>query len=105
MKTVSATEAKNQLGKLLGELGHGTNVIMIEHHGRPRAVLVSAGEWTTLAEAQDRLRRLEAMEQIRELAEKVRARNADLIAEEANAIADEIADEAMSRVVARARQR
>ena len=60
MKTVSATEAKNRLGALLSELANGTDAIVIEHHGRPRAVIVSADEWTVLIDERDRLRRLEA---------------------------------------------
>jgi prevent-host-death family protein len=105
MKTVSATEAKNRLESLFGELTNGSGAIVIEHHGQPRAVLISADEWATLNDARERLRRLEAWQALRELAESVSARNADLTQEEADAIADEIADEAMARVVARAQRR
>jgi prevent-host-death family protein len=105
MKTVSATEAKNRLGSLLAELSNGTEAIVIVHYGNPRAVLVSAEQWDQLSHARDRLRRLEAWEQLRELAAESSDRNADLTQEEADAIADEIADEAMARVVARARSR
>ena len=101
MKTVSATEAKNRLGALLGELKNGTDAIVIEHHGRPRAVIVSAEEWTLLNDARTRLRRQEAWERIRQLAEEVGARNADLTVEEAEALADEIGNEAKRRLVER----
>jgi prevent-host-death family protein len=101
MKTVSATEAKNRLGALLSELANGTEAIVIEHYGRPRAVIVSAEEWAALNEARMRLRRLEAWERIRALAEKVGARNADLSQQEIDALADEIGDEAKRRVAQR----
>jgi prevent-host-death family protein len=101
MKIVSATEAKNRLGTLLGELKNGTAAIMIEHHGRPRAVLVSAEEWVTLSRARERLRRQEAWERFFKLAEEIGARNADLTPEEADAIADELGDEAKRRVASR----
>jgi prevent-host-death family protein len=104
MKTVSATEAKNRLGSLLADLSNGTDAIFITHHGNPRAVIVSAEEWTALSEARTRLRRLEAWEQMRAAAAEISARNADLTPEEADALAAEIADEAMSQVVARARR-
>ena len=105
MKTVSATEAKNRLGALLAELRNGATAIVIEHHGRPRAVLISPDEWTELSEARERMRRQAAWDQLWELANEVSAANADLSPEEADAIADELADEAMERVVAKARQR
>lgn len=101
MRTVSATEAKNRLGALLGELQNGTDAIVIENHGRPRAVIVSAEEWEILNDARMRLRRLEAWERIRELAGKVSARNANLSQAEVEALADEIGDEAKRRVVQR----
>jgi prevent-host-death family protein len=105
MKTVSATEAKNRLGALLSELKNGSDAIAIEHHGRPRAVLVSADEWQALTEARERLRRMEAWERIRELAETISARNSDLSQEEIDALADEIGDEAKRRVAQRLQRR
>ncbi len=105
MKTVSATEAKNRLGALIGEVAGGNGAITIEHHGRPRVVVVSAEEWAEVSEMRERLRRKEAWEQLMELAREVSARNADLTQEESDALADEIADEAMDRVIARARIR
>lgn len=105
MRTVSATEAKNRLGSLIAELSNGASAIVIENHGQPRAVIVSPAEWAALTDAQERLRRLEAWESLRQIARESSARNADLTPEETDAIADEIADEAMDRVVARARLR
>lgn len=105
MKTVSATEAKNRLGALIGEVENGNGVVAIERHGHPSVVVVSAAEWAEVAEMRERLRRKEAWDQLMELAREVSARNADLTQEEADALADEIADEAMDRVVARARVR
>lgn len=105
MKTVSATEAKNRLGTLISEVVNGHGAIAIERHGHPSVVMVSAGEWVEVSEMRERLRRKEAWEQLMELAREVSARNADLTQEEADALADEIADEAMTRVVAKARLR
>jgi prevent-host-death family protein len=103
MKTVSATEAKNRLGSFLGTVARGEDDVVIETHGKPTAVLISYEAYRELREIQDRQRRREAMEALRQLQTEVRARNQDLSSEEADAIADEIADEAMARVVARAR--
>ena len=105
MKTVTATEAKNRLGALIGEVANGSGAIAIARHGRPSVVVVSAEEWAEASEMRERLRRKEAWEQLMELAREVSAQNADLTQEEADALADEIADEAVSRVVAKARLR
>jgi prevent-host-death family protein len=101
MKTVSATEAKNRLGALIGEVACGNGAIAIERHGRPSVVVVSAAEWAEVSEERERLRRKEAWERLMELAREVSARNADLTQEEADALADEIGDEAKRRVALR----
>jgi prevent-host-death family protein len=101
MKTVSATEAKNRLGELLGDVANGEDAVVIEHHGRPRAVIVSADEWSALIEARERMRRHDAWEEFRQLAKEIGARNADLTPEEADALADELGDEAKRRVAMR----
>ncbi|MBA2597923.1 MAG: type II toxin-antitoxin system Phd/YefM family antitoxin [Chloroflexia bacterium] len=101
MKSVSATEAKNRLGALLGDVSNGEDAVMIEHHGQPRAVIVSAAEWAALVEAREELGRREAWAQLWQLAAEVSARNTDLTQEGIDALADEIGDEAKRRVANR----
>ena len=101
MKTVSATEAKNRLGALIGEVANGSGAIAIERHGHPSVIVVSAEEWAEVTEMRERLRRKEAWEQLMEIAREVSARNADLTQEEADALADEIGNEAKRRVALR----
>ena len=98
---MSETVAKDRLNALLADLENGTDATVIEHHGKPRAVVVAAEEWAALREARAELRRREAWEELWKLAAEVGARNADLSEEEANAIADEIADEAKRRLALR----
>jgi 1,2-phenylacetyl-CoA epoxidase PaaB subunit len=66
-----------------------------------RAVVVTAEEWTALREARDELRRREAWDEIWRIAADFRARNPDLAEEEADKIADELADEAKRRLALR----
>jgi prevent-host-death family protein len=101
-KIVSATEAKNRLGALLAELANGTSTIVIEHHGHPRAVMISADEWAALSAARERMLRQDAWEQLWTLAAEASVLNADLTPEDADAIADLIGDEAKRRVARRA---
>jgi PHD/YefM family antitoxin component YafN of YafNO toxin-antitoxin module len=100
-KRGSATEAKNRLGALLADLSNGAGALVIEHHGRTRAVVVTAEEWAALGEARDELRRRKAWEEIWKIAANVGARNVDLPEDEADAIADELADEAKRRLALR----
>jgi prevent-host-death family protein len=101
MKTVSATEAKNRFGTFLGEVSRGELAVVIENHGKPTAVLVSYEEWAALTGARERLRRQEAWDRFLKLAEEIGARNVDLTPEEADALADELGDEAKRRVASR----
>lgn len=105
MKTVSATEAKNRLGALIGEAADGHEDVIIENHGRPLAVLISYDYYRELLEARQRQRRQEAMDELQKLREDVRAQNQDLDEEAAEAIAEEISQEAISRIIERSRVR
>jgi prevent-host-death family protein len=104
-KTISATEAKNRLGGLIGDVAEGETDIIIENHGRPRAVLISFESYREMLEAQERQRRMDAMDALRRLRDQVRARNEDLDEKAADAIAEEISQEAISRIIGRIRQR
>lgn len=98
MKTVSATEAKNRLGALISEVAAGNGAVMIEHHGRPYAVVVSVEEWGAISELKEQWLRQQAWDEIKRLAAEARARNANVSEDEADAIVDELVDEAKQRI-------
>jgi prevent-host-death family protein len=52
-KTVTATEAKNEFGRLLDTVMQG-GAVVITKHDAPRAVLLSMEAYTALSEAGDR---------------------------------------------------
>ena len=101
MKTVTATEAKNRLGALISDVASGSGAVTIEHHGRPRVVLVSTEEWAEICEMKETALREEAWSEIKNLAAEARERNANLSEDEADAIVDELTDEAKRRVAQR----
>ena len=101
MKTVSATEAKNRLGALISEVSNGGGAIMIEHHGRPHVVLVSVEEWDEMSQLREVALRQAAWDEIKKLAAEARERHADLSDDDADAIVDELVDEAKRRVAGR----
>ncbi len=97
MRTVTATEAKNRLGVLLADVAGDDDGIVIESHGRPRAVIVSYGAFLEFLEARDRKRRQDAMEALRQLRTEVRARNLDLDEATADTLIEEVSAELRTR--------
>jgi uncharacterized protein len=104
MKTVSATEAKNRLGALIGDVVGGDGDVIIENHGTPRAVLVSYAHYRELLDARENQKRREAMDALWRLRAEVRAKNEDLDEEAADRLIEEIGAEVNARISARIRQ-
>lgn len=100
MKTVSATEAKNRLAALVGEVARGNEDVVIENHGQPRAVLISFELYTELLEAREQQRRRAAMDALWQLADELKAQSWDLDEEATLELARTIADEARAEVFA-----
>src|SRR5438874_2448799 len=89
-KIVSASEAKNRLGSMLGWVLNQGEVI-IKSRGEPKAVLMSIREYENMKELREQERRREAFARLEKLRERVRARNQDIqTEEEAMNIAEEI---------------
>jgi prevent-host-death family protein len=104
MKTVSATEAKNRLGALIGDVVSGREDIVIENHGTPRAVLISFDHYRELVDAREQRRRREAMEDLRQLRAEVLAQNQDLDDEAREQLIEEISSEVRANLNARMRR-
>jgi hypothetical protein len=68
-------------------------------------VIVSAESYQELVSARERKRREEAMEALWQLREEVRTQNKDLDDEAAEVIAEEISQEAITRIIERNRRR
>ena len=92
-KTVSATEAKNRLGAIIGWVLQNKDEVIVESRGEPKVVVVPFSEYERLKEIREQVRRQEALAKLEKLREKVRARNQDLSGEEADALADRFSRE------------
>jgi antitoxin YefM len=100
-KTVSAIDAERRFGELVEYVTEHGDEVIVERHGKPAVVIISAAEFEEVEELRDRLRRLEALERLRRLQEEVSARNQDLTEEQAIALSVEIGREALKRLVER----
>lgn len=78
MKTVSATEAKNRLAALVGEVAQGSEDVVIENHGQPRAVLISYELYTELLEARAQQKRRTAMDALWQLRAEIQSQIQDV---------------------------
>lgn len=97
-QTVSATEAKNRLGALLADVSERQDEVIIESHGRAKAAIISVDLYEKMAKLREDQKRREALERLFELNRVISARNQDLTEEQAIALADEIAHEAVDRL-------
>ena len=100
-KTVSATEAKNRLGALLGYVTEQGDDVIVENRGRPEAVIMSYAAYEEVQALREQKRRADALDRLRALRERVIARNGEMSFEEAEALAEEVTQEALRRLVAR----
>jgi len=99
-KTVSVSEAKNQLSAVLDWVVENGNEVVIESRGEPKVAILSYAEYQEFLAFREQARRREALRQLEELARRMQARNADLSAEEVDQLADEITRETLQRMEA-----
>ena len=82
-RSVSANEAKNRFGSLMRYVSDQGDEVIIESHGKPKAVMVSVASFEELERLRDQQRRRDALAELRALRAEVRAQNEDLTEEEA----------------------
>ncbi len=97
--TVSATDAKNNLGALLGRVAEQGETVIVERQGKPRAAIISMEEYRKLRELQMQQRRREAIETIRRLRDEISERNKDMTPGEIEEFADRLSREAIASVI------
>ncbi len=90
VRTISATEAKVNFGSVTRQVVDTDEPVIVESHGQPTVAIVPADQLDRLRELEAQDRKRIALERIRQLQVEVSARNQDLTAERADAIADEI---------------
>lgn len=92
-KTVSANEAKNRLGALLRYVSTEDDEVIVESHGKPRAVIMSIAAWEEVRELREQKRRADALDELRALRDTVRSRNRGLCEREAEGLAERVSRE------------
>lgn len=98
-KTISVSEAKNQLSAVLDWAVENGDEVVIESRGEPKVAILSYAEYQEFLAFKEQARRKEALRQLEELAERMWARNADLSDEEVEELAEEISQETIQRMI------
>ena len=97
-KAVSANEAKNRFGSLLGYVSDVGDEVIVESHGKPKAVIMSITAYEEMKVLREQKRRTEVMQRLRALQDRVAAQNQGLTEDEAIEIADGVSHELIDRL-------
>ncbi|MFN8475045.1 MAG: type II toxin-antitoxin system Phd/YefM family antitoxin [Anaerolineae bacterium] len=102
-KTVSAKEAKNRLGTVIEWVVENRDEVVIESRGKPTAVVMAYAEYeevlTLRARQEEQARRRVALARLEQLRKQVQAETPDITEEEALALGDQLARDAVDRLV------
>ena len=99
-KTISVSEAKNQLSAMLKWAEDNQDEVIVESRGRPQAVILPYTEYEAFQSLREKERRQKALERLQALVTINQARNQDLTEEEAERLSDEITRETIERMAA-----
>jgi prevent-host-death family protein len=98
-KAVSASEAKNTFGSVVGWVLANQDAVIVESHGEPTVVILPFTEYERVQVLKERQRREEALATLRRLRDEVSARNQDLTDDEVDELADRATREAIDNLV------
>lgn len=87
-KTISSNDAKNRLGTWIALVNDTDEEVIIERHGKPKAVIMSFESFEEVQQLREKQRREKLLSQLRALRDEVRAQNVDLTQEEAEELAN-----------------
>jgi prevent-host-death family protein len=98
-KTISVSEAKNQLSAMLQWALEHEDSVVVESRGEPKGVILPYGDYQELLLLREQARRRQALQELESLADRLQARNADLTATEVEQLAEEVSQETIGRMV------
>lgn len=104
-RTVSSSDAKSNLGSLIGWTQETGDSVVVEKRGHPVAVIVPYKKFQEMEEQQDQLRRHEARERLRRLRAELVERNSDLKPGEAELIAEDAVRDTIDAMMAKGKIR
>jgi prevent-host-death family protein len=88
VKTISATQAKNQFGALVESISSGEGDIIVANRGEPIVAIIPAEKYDTLLRLLKEERHRDAAATLRRLSADIQAQNPDITEELANEISN-----------------
>ena len=104
-KTVTASEAKNNLGALLAELRRDQDAVIVENRGVPTAAIIPFRTYEELQQWQQERRRAQARATLKRLQQELGSQNQDLTADQATTLARQVVKVTMTELEQRGKVR
>jgi len=98
-KTLSSNEAKQQWGSVMSAVSNDGAEVIIESHGKPKAVVISYDEYQGLQQLREKQRREAGLAELQAISELVGDRNNDLSEEQIEELADRFTREVFDELV------
>lgn len=100
-KIMSSNDAKQRWGSVLGYVADHADEVIVESHGKPKAVVISVAAYEEFEALREQRRRAEVLERLRRLHERVAARNQGVSEEEESEFAERLSHELIDAMAAR----
>jgi len=97
-RTVSASEAKTKFGAIVDWAAESKDDVIVESHGQPKVVIISFDAYQQVLKLREEARRQSALLRLRNLRDRVRARNQDLDEEQAASLAGRFSQEVVTEM-------
>jgi prevent-host-death family protein len=105
VKTISATQAKNQFGALVESVKDGEGDVIVENRGEPVVAIISASRYDGLERLEKEEKRRKAAETIRSLRGRVLAQSVNFSDQETETFIKQLVDESIESLFAKGKLR
>jgi len=96
---MSSNDAKQHWGSVMSLANSPDDAVIVESHGKPKVAVISYDRFEKLQELEQQARRAWALEQLRQLEERIGDRNKDLTDEQIEDLADRFSREFVNDLV------
>lgn len=99
MKTISISDGRKQFSSVINWAEQNQDDVIVQSRGQSKAVIIPFADYELLQQARERARKRKAIEELKAIAQRVRAANPDMTAEQADQIGEEVTREAIENLV------
>lgn len=100
LNTISSNDARQHWGSMMNAVRNPDDAVIVESHGKPKVAVISYDRFEKVLALEEQARRAWALEQMRQLEERIGDRNSDLSGEQIEELADRFSREFVEDLVA-----